>query len=423
NSPLCTGQTLSLTATFTAGATYSWTGPNGFSSALQNPTIVGASPLATGLYSVVATMSGCPGPVGTVSVNVSTPPVAPSAGANSPLCVGQTLNLTATFTAGLTYSWSGPNTFTSNLQNPSIAGISSLGAGTYSVFATTAGGCSGPTGTINVVVNNSPSAPTAGANSPLCAGQTLNLTSTFTTGATYSWTGPNTFTSNVQNPSIAAITVAGSGVYSVNATVAGCPGPTGTISVLVNPSPSAPTAGANSPLCAGQTLNLTSTFTAATTYSWSGPNTFTSNIQNPSIAAITVAGSGVYSVNATSGGCTGPSGTISVLVNPAPSAPTPGANSPLCAGQNLNLTATFTAGVTYNWSGPNSFTSTNQNPTIAGITLAGTGIYSVNAVAAGCPGPTQTISVVVNPAPAAPTAGANSPLCTGQTLSLTATFT
>ncbi|MDP3558651.1 MAG: PKD domain-containing protein, partial [Bacteroidota bacterium] len=420
NSPLCTGQTLSLTATFTAGATYSLTGPNGFSSALQNPTIVGASPLATGLYSVVATMSGCPGPVGTVSVNVSTPPIAPSAGANSPLCVGQTLNLTATFTAGLTYSWSGPNTFTSNLQNPSIAGISSLGAGTYSVFATTAGGCAGPTGTINVVVNNSPSAPTAGANSPLCAGQTLNLTSTFTAGATYSWTGPNTFTSNVQNPSISGITVAGSGVYSVIATLAGCPGPAGTISVTVNPIPAAPTAAANAPLCVGQTMNLTSTFSTGATYSWTGPNSFTSTLQNPSIIGVTLLASGTYSVSQTILGCSGPAGVVTVTINPIPAPPTITSNAPICALQSLFLNAN-PGGATYNWTGPNSFTSTVQNPTIVTTSTLNAGTYSVTQTLLGCTSPAASLNIVINNAAATPTATSNSPICLGQNINLNQT--
>lgn len=39
NGPLCEGTTLNLFATGIAGATYSWTGPGGFTSSLQNPTI------------------------------------------------------------------------------------------------------------------------------------------------------------------------------------------------------------------------------------------------------------------------------------------------------------------------------------------------------------------------------------------------
>lgn len=420
NTPLCSGQTLSLTATFTAGATYNWTGPNSFSSGTQNPTIAGATPAATGLYSVTATVAGCTGPVGTVSVNVSNQPSAPVTGANTPLCVGQTLSLTATFTTGLSYTWSGPNGFSSVLQNPSIPGITLAGNGTYSVFATTAGGCAGPSGTLAVTVNPIPSAPTAGANTPLCVGQTLNLTSTFTAGATYNWAGPNTFTSNLQNPNITAITAAGAGIYTVNATIAGCQGPAGTISVTVKPTPSAPVIGANNPLCVGQTLNLTSTFTTGSTYSWSGPNGFTSTLQNPSIPAITLAGSGIYSVNATINGCTGLNGTLSVTVNPIPLPPSAGANSPICALQTLSLTASPSGANSYAWTGPNAFTSTSQNPTILNPTVTASGTYSVTQTVLGCTGSAGTVGVVVNATPAAPVAGGSATLCAGSTVSLTA---
>lgn len=419
NTPLCAGQTLSLTASTIAGATYTWNGPNSFTSNLQNPTIVGASTLAAGVYTVRATVAGCQGPGGTVTVVVNPAPVAPTAGANTPLCAGSTLSLTASNIATATYNWSGPNSFTSTTQNPTIVGTTTLASGVYSVNATVAG-CAGPSGTINVVVNPIPAAPTAGANSPICAGSTLSLTASPISGATYTWNGPNAFTSALQNPTIAGATILASGIYTVRATVAGCQGPNGTISVTVNPIPTAPTAGNNSPLCAGQTINLTATPVAGATYSWTGPNSFTSNVQNPTIPAATTLAAGVYTVRATVAGCTSANGLTTVTVNPIPASPTPGSNSPICAGSTLSLTATTIAGATYNWSGPNSFVSALQNPTIAGATTLASGVYSVNVTVAGCTGTNSTISVTVNPIPASPVVGSNSPLCAGQTLSLTA---
>ena len=57
--PVCAGSTLSLTASTVSGATYAWTGPNGFTSTAQNPTIPDATTAATGTYSVTATVNGC----------------------------------------------------------------------------------------------------------------------------------------------------------------------------------------------------------------------------------------------------------------------------------------------------------------------------------------------------------------------------
>jgi len=61
----------------------------------------------------------------------------------------------------------------------------------------------------------------ATSNSPVCSGSNVNLSASVTGGAgtiSYSWTGPNAFTSNAQRPVISAATTAASGTYTVTAT-------------------------------------------------------------------------------------------------------------------------------------------------------------------------------------------------------------
>jgi hypothetical protein len=58
NSPVCAGTNLNLTASAVAGASYLWTGPNGFTSALQNPTLTYSAAFA-GTYVVQVTIPGC----------------------------------------------------------------------------------------------------------------------------------------------------------------------------------------------------------------------------------------------------------------------------------------------------------------------------------------------------------------------------
>src|SRR5258708_2376385 len=53
---------------------------------------------------------------------------AQSASSNSPICVGQTIHLSSS--GGTTYTWSGPNSFSSTLQNPSITNATTANAGT-----------------------------------------------------------------------------------------------------------------------------------------------------------------------------------------------------------------------------------------------------------------------------------------------------
>jgi len=417
SNPVCSGQTLSLTAssTYTGTLTYSWTGPNGFTSTLQNPTIVNVTTAASGTYSAVVNVTGCNSTPGTFSVTVNPRPNAPTLGSNSPVCSGATLSLTATGSA--TYNWSGPNSFTSTAQNPTIGSVSTAAGGTYTATTTSAPGCVSTSTTTAVTINPTPGAPTPSSNTPVCSGGTLSLTAN-STGSTYSWTGPNGFTSSVQNPTISSITTAGNGTYSVTVSTSGCGSLAGSTSVTINQTPAAPTAGSNSPLCIGATLNLTASATG-TTYSWTGPNSFTSSVQNPSISGVGTINAGTYSVTTRTNGCTGPAGTVSVTVAPPPATPTAGSNSPVCAGQTLSLTSNTIASATYSWSGPNTFTSSLQNPTIASVTTAASGNYSVFVTVGGCAGSAGTTSVTINPGPVAPTVGSNSPVCSGNTLSLT----
>lgn len=74
NGPLCEGDTLVLTASTVAGATYSWVGPNGFSSTQQNPTVNGITGADFGQYSVTADVNGCPSsPSNTILAQGNTP--------------------------------------------------------------------------------------------------------------------------------------------------------------------------------------------------------------------------------------------------------------------------------------------------------------------------------------------------------------
>src|SRR5690606_37877067 len=88
-----------------------------------------------------------------------------------------------------------------------------------------------------------------------------------------------------------------------------------TAAVVINPLPAAPTAGSNSPICAGTSLNLTASTIPGVSYNWSGP-AFTSNLQNPVINPAPASAAGVYSVNVTDGnGCNSATATTNVTIN------------------------------------------------------------------------------------------------------------
>ncbi|MBE2288726.1 MAG: hypothetical protein IAE95_04175, partial [Chitinophagaceae bacterium] len=140
NSPICSGGSLNLTTTGLPGSVFAWSGPLGFTSTLQYPSISPAITANSGTYSVVVTLAGCPSQIITINTVVDSTPEVPVVSTNSPgppgatICQEDTLLLFANSgTAGVSYSWTGPNSFTSFAQNPIIYGATPLASGVYTV--------------------------------------------------------------------------------------------------------------------------------------------------------------------------------------------------------------------------------------------------------------------------------------------------
>lgn len=115
-------------------------------------------------------------------------------------------------------------------------------------------------------------APSSNA-STFCAGQALNLFANLTGGKapfTYSWTGPDGFTSNIANPTIPSVTVENTGVYNLTITDGyGCPAVTvSTSPITVNPSPLCSITGPAT-LCPSSTGNSYNAPAGAAIYAWS----------------------------------------------------------------------------------------------------------------------------------------------------------
>lgn len=80
-------------------------------------------------------------------------------------------------------------------------------------------------------------------------------------------------------------------------------------------------------------------------------------------------------------------------------------NSPVTSGTNIELSTPFLSTMAeYYWTGPNGFTSQEQNPSVMGSTLSA-GVYSLVITEGICTSPTATTTIVVNPAvaPCSPT--------------------
>jgi len=394
--PACVGGTLSLSAT--AGTSYAWTGPNGFTSTVQNPVINNATLAMAGSYTVVVGSGGCSG-VATTTVTVNNPLAVTAASSASLLCGTSPASLTATVTGGqapYTYAWTGPGSFSAT-GSSNVLSLNTPATGSYQVRVTDANGCSG-TAAVGLTVN--PALAVTALGSPTCVGSPLSLSATVTGGSqpyTYAWSGPNSFTAAVAQPSLPNATTANAGSYTVVITDASGCSATASTTVAVGSQPVAANSG---PVCDGGTINLSAT--AGTSYAWTGPNGFTSNLQNPVIANATLAAAGSYTVIV--GGLSGCSGvaTTTVTINPKPLVTASVNSSTLCAGEAILLSAGVTSGTPpyrYAWTGPNNFATTSETATVTlpnALTTA-TGSYTVVITdASGCTATGVTSVTVAN---------------------------
>jgi hypothetical protein len=218
------GGTLSLSASSVPGATYVWSGPGGIGLTNQTLTLADVQPCAAGEYCVSAIGNGCTSLVSCVSVTV-TPLVLAD---NGPLCVGQTLNLSITTVTGATYSWTGPNGFSSSSQSPSIEGLTTNASGTYCVTVT-ANGCA-TTNCTSVAVYPLPTATVSGSTTN-CAGASITIEAELTGTAPWvvTWSDGITESNITASPTTHTVSPYSNATYSVTAvTDAHCLG--GTVS-------------------------------------------------------------------------------------------------------------------------------------------------------------------------------------------------
>ncbi len=402
-SPVCQGQSIQLNAI--GGGAFSWTGPDSFTSVLQNPLVTGALPSMSGLYTVVVTpFAGCTGATRTVNIVVNPSPTV-SVTSNSPVCVGNSINLSAS--GGTSYNWIGPKGFLSSLANPSIPDARTNMSGNYFVTVTDANNCSASM-SVNVAINTLPDVSISGT-SPICAGNTINLTSSG--GIIYSWSGPQSYSSPVQNPSISNAQTAMSGTYTVTVTDANSCVSAKSVNITVNPLPVINISG-TSPICIGNTINLTSS--GGTGYSWSGPLGYSSSGQNPSILNAQPTMSGIYTVTVTDANSCVSERSVNITVNPLPDVTISG-TTPICAGNIIRLTSS--GGTGYSWSGPQSYSSSVQNPSLLNAMTTMSGTYTVTVTDVNNCVASKSINITVNPLPAITISG-TSPVCAGNTINL-----
>ncbi|MCW3078517.1 MAG: hypothetical protein JWO32_3126 [Bacteroidetes bacterium] len=367
NSIICDGQSTTLNA---GGAdTYNWSGGivNG----------VAFTPSVSASFTVVGTntLTGCSSTNTSIqSVTVNALPVI-SVNSGS-ICNGQSFTMTP----------AGASTYT--FSNGSAI-VTPTADASYSVTGTSTAGCLSSTAAVSsITVNTLPVVTANTSNSVVCEGSLVSLTGS---GAdTYTWTGAVTngvaFTPTVTDSYSVTGTNTLTGCTSTNVAAA---------SVTVNANPVI--AAASGAICNNGTFTITPN--GANTYTISGG----SAVVSPSTTTS-------YSVTGTSlEGCTGNTAVVTVSVQSSLTVSIAGSNT-VCDGQAVSLTANGAA--TYTWN--NGAVSNTIAPTPTVNTT-----YSVTGSSGTCSN-SAVISVTVNSTPTVSAVSNTSLICSGQTVSLTA---
>lgn len=413
---ICAGESVPLTGV--GGSAYIWSViPGGSPLSSLSCTICKspiASPAVTTSYVLTSNSAAvCNQNLDTVTVTVVQPPSSfPSS--NAPICVGDTLKLFGNSVTGASYSWTGPNSFTSSIQNPTILNAQTANAGFYSLTVTGNTGCASPTSFLSVYVGPPP-APTPTSNSPVCLNSTLNLMASTIAGTnvTYNWSGPNGFTAPTQNPSRMNMTFADTGYYVVYAVRDGCTTFSDSVHVSVNDLPSPPTPTTPVTYCQSVTANaLQATGSNLLWYTMpTGGTGLTTLI--PSTAS---AGTFKYYVSQTDGnGCESLRDSVTVNILPKPAQPV--ANNPnqtYCQGETipqLSATGTNLLWYTVPTGGTGSSTAFTPSSSTPGVTT----FYVSQTGANGCESDRDTITVTVLALPAGPTVNSPVDYCEGST--------
>ncbi|RRB13365.1 DUF11 domain-containing protein, partial [Larkinella knui] len=398
--PTCEASPLTLNATAQGGTgpyLYTWTGPNGFSKTGQNQIIPVATTANAGVYTVKITDANNCTALSSTTALVGTLPIATC---NSPVCEGGTVTLSAT-DGGTIYKWFGPNGFTSSVQNPTIPNATSANTGSYTVVITGAATCSG-TAITSLKILPKPLIATS-VSSSACIGGSFSLSATVS-GASqpyqYIWTGPNGFYETGQLIVVNNAQLSHTGSYTLAVFSAdGCSNQTITQPVEIKACICNPTAGVlPASVCVGDLVSLTST-SGFNSYSWKGPNSFTSSLQNPVISNAQLTHNGSYTLTVTGPNCSG-TAIVNVIVQGLPVAQI--SSQTVCSGSAVSIQLSASGGTSYQWKGPNGYSSTQQNPTLANATAINSGTYSVTITnGSGCTA-VNTTPVVVGTCPSVP---------------------
>jgi len=395
--------------------------------------------LSTGAYTnfILTNSDGCSSSIsGGTILSDPNPPDAPTAIATVSICEGENVSLDLTtlasdYPVGSTFSWTGPSGYTSNDYEPVILNTSVANQGTYSVVVTTDGCTSDPTA-VQVNVTTTPATPDISGIDALCNGESIALSSSATCDV-YQWTGPggivNTTTTNsftadsddaaYQSGSWSLICINEEGCTSNASPV---------LSVQINDDINTANPISSGNNCEGDDVILSpgTGFIAGASYQWFDglPGATGVNLVSTQGAATITDlenGSYTYYLVISDNGCTSDPAPVTFTISETPSVFVNN-NGGLC-NSDLELTSGVSpanGSYTYEWSGPNGYTSDEANPVIINPSDDNIGTYTLLVTNAnGCESEMMITDVMtISGTPSTPVINSVSSICEGDDLIL-----
>ena len=431
---------ITFTAVGPASLVYVWTGPNNFRDTGQTIRLEDVTLDAEGTYAVRSVRGGgCFSEPATVDLTVFPAGAPTELLPVAPVCIGDTLELSATDESGDLYLFAGPNdlAFESTSRHLRLSPVTAAFAGDWTVRIQRGNCPSAPSQPVNVRLGASPTPFLSVVPDPVCEGNDLILQGgSSVAGSTYSWTGPNGFRATGIAPVLQNANSNDNGTYV--ATITGPVGCSATDSLEVTVLPGlridSIVVSAATCLIGGEPVSLSAFVNGAPAtdadyfFQWVGPEGG-SQSDTFRIPNVGLSSNGQYGLTVSDQrGCTSPRFLMGVEFDFAPATPVApfvaDGSTNFCAGVDLDLmTNDFGPGTTYLWSladGTIIPTQTNNLP-LRGVDATATGSYSVRVLRGGCtslPSAPRTFTVTDFPAV---TVTANDPACSGQPIRFFAT--
>lgn len=357
NSPVCRGAGLNFTSSTAAvSPTYSWTGPNGFNSAQQNPTIASTQAADQGAYQVMVTEAGCTSSLTTVNVVINPPDDASFAYASSSYCLSGNDPTPSIVTPGGLFSAT-PAGLSIDISTGDID-LSASAPDTYQITYQVAATCANDS-TISLSIVDAPN-PAFNYSESYCINSASNPLPELTSDATI---GKMTATPSGLSidPSTGEIILASStpGTYTITNTIPaanGCVQVTATDQVIIYPKPVASFTRNPVRACGDDTITVTlnGAISPIAEYRWDfgGANVVSGSGGGPYQVNWSTTGNKQVALVVVEHGCLSDSTKQSVSVNVE--APSPDFMMPdnACSGDSVTITYTgpgTSAGNTYTW--------------------------------------------------------------------------